>query len=67
MKTECIVVAKASHARIVLVASDPFPGLVRSHQSGQTRKLLLRTVASDFTTLREDDLAARLAARAQRP
>lgn len=46
---------------MTLVASDPFLGLLKSHLHGQARKLLLRTVAHDYTALREDELARRLA------
>ena len=53
-------VADGRCAGLVLVASDPFLGLVKAHLGVQSRKLLLRTVSSDYTTLRDDELAARL-------
>ncbi len=49
-------------AGITLVASDPFLGHLKSHLSGQARKLLSRTLAADYTTLRDDELARRIAA-----
>ena len=55
-------VASGRCAGITLVASDPFLGLLKSHLSDQARKLLLHTVAADYTTLPEDRLAERLAA-----
>lgn len=54
-------VASGRCAGLVLVASDPFLGQLKSHLDAQARKLLLRTVASDFTALRDDELARRLA------
>jgi protein required for attachment to host cells len=53
-------VAGGRCAGLVLVASDPFLGQLKAHLSVQSRKLLLRTVASDYTLLREDELARRL-------
>jgi protein required for attachment to host cells len=53
-------VAAGRCAGIVLVASDPFLGQVKAHLNVQARKLLLRTVASDYTTLTERELAERL-------
>ena len=49
-------------AGVTLVASDPFLGLLKAHLSEQARKLLLHTVAADYTMLPEDQLAERLAA-----
>lgn len=57
-------VAQDRCAGITLVASDPFLGHLKSHLSIQARKLLLRTVAADYTTLRGDELARRIAAAA---
>ena len=59
-----IGVADGRCAGIVLVASDPFLGHLKSHLSVQAKKALLRTVASDYTTLRDDELAQRLGAAA---
>jgi protein required for attachment to host cells len=55
-------VAQDRCAGITLVASDPFLGHLKSHLGIQARKLLLRTVAADYTTLRDDELARRIAA-----
>jgi protein required for attachment to host cells len=54
-------VAAGRCAGIVLVASNPFLGAVKSHLSPQSRKALLRTVAADYTSLDEKELARRLA------
>lgn len=54
-------VAAGRCAGLTLVASDPFLGHVKSHLSVQSRKLLLRTVASDYTSVRDDELAQRIA------
>lgn len=48
---------------IVFVASDPFLGHLRSHLGMQGKKLLLHTVAHDYTPLRDDELAHRLGMR----
>lgn len=53
-------VAAGRCAGIVLVASDPFLGQVKAHLDAQATKALLRTVASDYTTLRDDELAQRM-------
>jgi protein required for attachment to host cells len=53
-------VAQGRCRGITLVASDPFLGQVKSHLDAQARKALLRTVASDYTALREDELLRRL-------
>jgi protein required for attachment to host cells len=55
-------VAGGRCAGLTLVASDPFLGQLKSHLGEQTRKLLLRTVAADYTALRDDALLAKLAA-----
>lgn len=47
-------------AGLVLVASNPFLGLLKSHLSQRAQQLVLRTVPSDYTTLSDPDLAARL-------
>jgi protein required for attachment to host cells len=63
-------VAQGRCAGVTLVASDPFLGLVKSHLSVQARKLLLRTLASDFTTLPDAEVARRVreaGGRAARP
>ena len=56
-------VAQGRCAGITLVASDPFLGHLKSHLGEQARKLLLRTVSADYTTLRDDELARRIAAQ----
>lgn len=53
-------VAEGRCAGLVLVASDPFLGQLKTHLNTQSRKMLLRTLASDYTALRDDQLAARL-------
>lgn len=55
-------VAAGECAGLVLVASNPFLGHLKAHLSEQAHKRLLRTVVSDFTTLRDDEVARRLAA-----
>ena len=55
-------VAAGDCAGLVLVASNPFLGHLKSHLREQANKRLLRTVASDYTTLQDDELARRLAA-----
>jgi protein required for attachment to host cells len=54
-------VAGGRCAGLTLVASDPFLGQVKAHLSVQSRKLLLRTLSSDFTSLRDEELAQRIA------
>jgi protein required for attachment to host cells len=54
-------IAAGRCAGLVLVASNPFLGQVKEHLSEQARKALLRSVASDYTALRESELAQRLA------
>jgi protein required for attachment to host cells len=55
-------VAAGRCAGLTLVSSDPFLGQLRSHLDEQARKLLLRCVHGDYTTLRDDEVARRLAA-----
>ncbi|ODV13615.1 MAG: hypothetical protein ABT20_01575 [Rubrivivax sp. SCN 70-15] len=55
-------VADGRCAGLVLVASNPFLGHLKAHLGEQARKLVLRTVASDYTTLSEAELGQRLAA-----
>lgn len=54
-------IAAGQCAGLVLVASDPFLGHLKAHLGAQANKLLLRTVASDYTALNERELAERLA------
>lgn len=49
-------------AGLVLVASNPFLGLLKTHLAEHTRQRILRTVPSDYTSLRDDELAERLGA-----
>jgi protein required for attachment to host cells len=51
-------------AGVTLVASDPFLGDLRSHLNAQSRKAVLRILSSDYTALRDDELARRIAAAA---
>ena len=53
-------VAGGRCAGLTLVASDPFLGALKSHLSVQSRKVLLRTVGSDCTALRDEEVAHRL-------
>jgi protein required for attachment to host cells len=55
-------VAQGRCAGFTLVASDPFLGQVKSHLSVQSKKLLLRTVSSDYTAVPDADLARRVRA-----
>jgi protein required for attachment to host cells len=48
-------------AGLVLVASNPFLGLLKQHLGEAAQKALLRTVAADYTALDERELARRLA------
>lgn len=54
-------VAAGQCAGVVLVASNPFLGQVKAHLSEQARKALVRCVPSDYTALRDTELAQRLA------
>lgn len=56
-------VADGSCAGLVIVASNPFLGQIKAHLSEQAHKAVLRTVASDYTTLGDAELAQRLAAQ----
>jgi protein required for attachment to host cells len=60
-------VAGGRCAGVVLVASNPFLGAVKSHLSTQARKALLNTVASDLTALDDRELAKRFAAQEGQP
>ena len=53
-------VAQGHCAGLVLMASNPFLGQLRSHLSEPARKLVLRTVAADYTSLDEAELVRRL-------
>lgn len=53
-------VAAGRCAGLVLVASNPFLGQLKTHLGTQAAKAVLRTVASDFTTLRESEITQRL-------
>jgi protein required for attachment to host cells len=55
-------VASGRCAGLVLVASNPFLGELKAHLSEQSHKRLLRTLAHDYTTLDDSELARRLAA-----
>lgn len=54
-------VADGRCAGIVLVASNPLLGELKSHLGHQARKAVLRTLAADYTSLGDAELAARLA------
>jgi protein required for attachment to host cells len=53
-------VAAGQCAGLVLVASNPFLGQLKSHLDEQAQKAVLRTVASDYTSYRDDELARRI-------
>jgi protein required for attachment to host cells len=53
-------VARGECAGIVLVASSPFLGRLEAHLGQQSRKAVVRTVARDYTALRDTELAQRL-------
>lgn len=53
-------VAAGRCAGLVLVASSPFLGELKSHLGAQADKLVLRTLASDYTNLSDAELAKHL-------
>lgn len=53
-------VAAGHCAGLVLVASNPFLGHVKSHLSAQAAKVVVRTEAADYTVLRDDEVIERL-------
>jgi protein required for attachment to host cells len=57
--------AVAAHrcAGLVLVASSPFLGHLKSHLGEQATKAVVRTLDADYTALDEPELADRLASR----
>ncbi len=55
-------VADGRCAGLILVVSNPFLGHLKAHLGGQSRERLLRSVAHDYTTLSDAELAQRLAA-----
>lgn len=54
-------VAAGRCSGFVLVASNPFLGLVKSHLGEQAKKLMQRSIPADYTALNERELAQRLA------
>lgn len=54
--------ANGACAGFVLVASNPFLGHIRAHLSRQAQRALLYFVPSDYTALRDEVLAQRVAA-----
>ncbi|HVK33070.1 MAG TPA: host attachment protein [Burkholderiaceae bacterium] len=60
-------VASGRCAGLVLVASDPFLGRLKSHLDTQAAKALLRSIASDYTLLRDDELAERIGSAGRAP
>lgn len=52
-------------AGLVLVASSPFLGHLKSHLGEQATKAIVRTLDADYTSLDERELAQRLAAGAR--
>lgn len=55
-------IADGRCAGLVLVASNPFLGHLKARLGAQAGARVLRTVAHDYTTLSDADLAQRLAA-----
>lgn len=53
-------VADGRCAGLVLCASNPFLGLLKGHLSARAHEAVLRSVPSDYTGLRDDELAERL-------
>lgn len=53
-------VASGECAGIVLVASNPFLGLLREHLGERARESILRSVASDLTALSDQEIGQRL-------
>lgn len=53
-------VAAGECRTLTLVASNPALGEIKGHLSQEAHKRLQRTVAHDYTALREDELARRL-------
>ena len=53
-------VASGQCAGIVLVASNPFLGLLREHLGERAREAILRSVAADYTALTDQELGQRL-------
>ena len=51
-------IADGRCAGLILVASNPFLGELKSHLGEQARKAVLRTVAADYTALGEAELGA---------
>jgi protein required for attachment to host cells len=55
-------VASSQCAGLILVASNPFLGELKGHLGTQATKAVLHTVPSDYTTLRDEEIAHRLSA-----
>lgn len=53
-------IAAGRCAGLVLVASNPFLGYLKEHLNDQAHKVILRTVAADYTALDDRELAQRL-------
>ncbi len=60
-------VADGRCAGLVLVASNPFLGHLKRHLSERATQAVLRSVAADFTSFDERELARRLAAASTEP
>ena len=54
-------IAAGRCAGVILVASNPFLGLVKAHLGEQANKAVLRCVPADYTALRDSELMKRLA------
>jgi protein required for attachment to host cells len=53
-------VASGRCSGLILVASNPFLGVLKTQLGGQSNKILRKTVAHDYTNLSHTDLQARL-------
>jgi protein required for attachment to host cells len=53
-------IADGRCAGLVVVASNPFLGLLTEHLGDRARKAILRSVASDYTALSEQELGQRI-------
>jgi protein required for attachment to host cells len=58
-------VAAGACRTLTLVASDPALGEIKAHLSHEAHRRLERTVAHDYTALRENELARRLGLSAE--
>jgi len=55
-------IAEGRCAGLILVASNPFLGHLKARLGTKARERVLRSLAHDYTSLRDDELAQRVAA-----